>query len=60
MLSVISTVTVRLALLATPGFPIAVSSLSWPWPPAWVPPAKAAPDKANAAIKVKGRRVRVI
>src|SRR5574343_795089 len=60
MLSVISMVTVRLALLATPGFPIAVSSLSCPWPPAWVPPANAALDIASAAIKVKGQRVRVI
>jgi len=51
ILSLISMVMVRLALAATPGLPMAVSPpSSWPWPPAWLPLAKAAPDAASASM----------
>jgi hypothetical protein len=37
--------TVRVTLLATPAFPMAVA----PWPPAWLPDAKVTPATANSA-----------
>ncbi|MCY1374215.1 hypothetical protein D9M69_615420 [compost metagenome] len=49
--SVMSTWTVRVTLAATPGLPTAASA-SWPWPPAWVPEAKA-PAAASAAPAAK-------
>src|SRR2546422_2258708 len=52
MSSVMSTVTVRVTLEATPGLPMASS----PWPPAWLPDAMADMARKIPGIAVKRLR----
>src|SRR5690349_5049477 len=58
MPSVMSTLMVRVALAATPGWPMAASASPWPCPPAWLPVAEApAAATAQSAAKAALRRM---